>query len=560
MYLNDVFDCSTTSWTSSSDPVTLTIISGSQYASFHTNDPETGTDINLGAVATTIGDSIGDYPLVEDSLRPDSAGEWIVVEAESNGLTSIDSIQAFPPPVVVTLTPPKISPGDTAAITVKQRNVDGTITDFPDYQRFEVGIDSGNAYGTILSSGDTAGYFASIPQPFQFIAADSINADSVMVGIRVGWRLSIASSTVPAEKGSGKKATVLYRASGEQNKSVNAIVKNPPVKSVSAMASKGTPNSVMFVDGDYGIGDVEIEKPTLKIVDHAPWSIWPDLPSGAITGEETSLPGYNHKRGFTISVTDAEGNPVKYAAVIINHNYQQGSGGHAHGATGASTMPKQPWQGTFYGQTLSGSSLALTTNANGIAIVDSLVASQISGTYLITAYLASDPSVMDTVNLNVQVPALVNFNDIIFPKGGKPFTLFQSSTGRANHPANDYCTPAMGDDLLLAIYDFNFWSASKEGGGVPMIVSLNDMSLPWGGIFDIDVDWQTPHILHRIGHSVDINNTGPFQVQDPDNPEDTTARVPTEKGRKLQKYMNDHGEGRQIPEPNSVHFEFDKEY
>jgi hypothetical protein len=225
----------------------------------------------------------------------------------------------------------------------------------------------------------------------------------------------------------------------------------------------------------------------------------------------------------------------------------------------ASTMPKQPWQGTFYGQTLSGSSLALTTNGNGIAIVDSLVASQISGTYLITAYLASDPSVMDTVNLNVQVPRLAHFGDwIIIPAGEtKPYTFFQSNAGNTNHPNNDYCTIAMGDSLFFGILDFYDWSASAdETGDVPMIISLNDMSLPWGGLFDIDVDWQTPHNLHRIGHSVDINNTGPFQTQNPDDPNDPNL---TERGRRLQEYMNGHG-GHRIPEENSVHYEFTKAY
>jgi len=36
-------------------------------------------------------------------------------------------------------------------------------------------------------------------------------------------------------------------------------------------------------------------------------------------------------------------------------------------------------------------------------------------------------------------------------------------------------------------------------------LSVNDMSLPRGGLFDVDADYLTPHNLHRTGQSADIN-------------------------------------------------------
>ncbi len=72
----------------------------------------------------------------------------------------------------------------------------------------------------------------------------------------------------------------------------------------------------------------EEKKYDLKIVDHAPWSIWPALlPCGVTRNEMKSLAGYKPERGFTISVTDGSGKPVNGAAVEIVHNYQQGTGG-----------------------------------------------------------------------------------------------------------------------------------------------------------------------------------------------------------------------------------------
>lgn len=93
--LYPLFDCTTTSWDPGADPVTFTIISGNQYASFHETDSATGMDIKVGSVMT----SPNGYPmcsLVADSVQPDSTGDWVTIEAESNGLVSMDSIQVFP--------------------------------------------------------------------------------------------------------------------------------------------------------------------------------------------------------------------------------------------------------------------------------------------------------------------------------------------------------------------------------------------------------------------------------------------------------------------------------
>jgi len=288
------------------------------------------------------------------------------------------------------------------------------------------------------------------------------------------------------------------------------------------------------------------------------------IPNSAGTADsivtEVYPPDYNYKRGFIISVTDENGKPPrKPMAVEIRHDYQQGTGGHLHGYhDGNSLTPPQKLQGIFYGQGKSDSLLELTTDANGIAVIDSLVASQVSGMYLITAYLASDPSIKDTVNLAVQVPRLVKFDEL-FPGGEKRFSFSQSDTGRANHPDNDYCTTAMGDSLFLGILDFYSWSSSDSAGNgvIPIIVSLNDMSLHWGGVFDIYDTWQPDHKWHRIGRSVDINNPGRiFQYPDPN---DSRRAISTELGGWLKYWMNHH-HGYRVDEGKSVHYEFYNAY
>lgn len=174
--------------------------------------------------------------------------------------------------------------------------------------------------------------------------------------------------------------------------------------------------------------------------------------------------------------------------------------------------------------------------------MDSLVASQISGLYLITVYLKSDVSVKDTVNLAVQVPELVNFDEL-FPQGGKPFTFAQTTQAAAdNHPKNDYCTTAMGDSLFAGIVDFNFWTASRKGGGKQIIVSINDMSLPWGGAFEYEGHWNVNnhHVFHRVGLSVNVNCGG----------------LSDAKIRKLTWILGRYGGGLNDEYPPQVHYGF----
>ncbi|MFZ1081642.1 MAG: hypothetical protein WAO19_06930 [Candidatus Kryptoniota bacterium] len=364
-------DCSST-W-SPADPMTLTVVSGSQYVSFHETNSQTGTDTKVGSVVTTTGGNIGQCMLVADGIAPDPSGNWATIQAVSNGTTKTDSIQIFPlvdhfyvysqpdtiirqgwatlyvqamnsadsaatipedVPLIITagdsgqygyiydnnlqsfgpsfpyseassgavqyfsdgaspgdmqkiavtvtdandpsksgatnlflegdmvvqVNPSEISPGDTALIVVKQRNQDGSLSDFSPNQSFEVGIDSGSAYGTILSSGSTGGYFASIPQPFQFIAADSIGADSVMVSIRVGYQPAMASSTVPGGKGKlgqNMKAKPLM---------ISTKIEGPGLKSSANKVSANTKGYETVSDDnsftlpDYGTGWVEIKE------------------------------------------------------------------------------------------------------------------------------------------------------------------------------------------------------------------------------------------------------------------------------------------------------------
>ena len=107
--------------------------------------------------------------------------------------------------------------------------------------------------------------------------------------------------------------------------------------------------------------------------------------------------------------------------------------------------------------------------------------------------------------------------------------------------------------LLLAGLEFYDCQVELEGTALP--VSINDMSLPLGGYFDLRANWDCDvanptHRFHRIGFSVDINKNGILKC-------DSQGKhcVLTRKGYLLIDAMKDH-HGEINNEQNRVHFGF----
>jgi hypothetical protein len=75
----------------------------------------------------------------------------------------------------------------------------------------------------------------------------------------------------------------------------------------------------------------------------------------------------------------------------------------------------------------------------------------------------------------------------------------------SRHPANHYATPRVRQALQSIADQF-----ASEFSGQPgyQVLEYNDISLVWGGLFDIyrETNWQPPHIYHRVGINVDFSN------------------------------------------------------
>ena len=69
--------------------------------------------------------------------------------------------------------------------------------------------------------------------------------------------------------------------------------------------------------------------------------------------------------------------------------------------------------------------------------------------------------------------------------------------------------------------EFNHWMSSAPAYGIwntaveflsqhpsQVKIAINDMSLPYGGTFDINQNWQTPHVSHQAGKGVDVRGNG----------------------------------------------------
>ncbi len=138
-------DCGST-W-STTDPLTLTITSGSQYASFHGPDPQTGEDTKLDSVVLTTGSDIGKYSLVADGAPPDSNNCYVTVDAKSGATARSGTVQILPSPdhFEVTVSPDTIAHSDTGSTTIYVQAKDAANEDI-DYE------------GAIMISASPAGY------------------------------------------------------------------------------------------------------------------------------------------------------------------------------------------------------------------------------------------------------------------------------------------------------------------------------------------------------------------------------------------------------------------
>lgn len=212
-----------------------------------------------------------------------------------------------------------------------------------------------------------------------------------------------------------------------------------------------------------------------------------DIETGACLGRVT-IPQMDSTVKVDVQLLDALGNPdTKSAGILITFDstaIDVSMAGHFHDGAPGGTFQNADSQVSF----------TCTLTANGSCSIFFLAPTN-AGNYEISATTVS--GLHDSQGLRVIVPNLV----LLEPSSEGDYTL----TGANNfHPVNHYGTSYLTTLIDVVGSTFKHYTGKKLG--------INDMSLAWGGLFDIGpIDfnnysfWSFPHILHRLGNSVDID-------------------------------------------------------
>lgn len=106
------------------------------------------------------------------------------------------------------------------------------------------------------------------------------------------------------------------------------------------------------------------------------------------------------------------------------------------------------------------------------------------------------------------------------------------------HESNHYLTATAANRLLVIAINYHHLYPQ-----VP-VLHVNDASLMWGGVFDLDADWDIPHEEHMRGTVVDIRaNSRP-------------GAIPAENFNSFRKLAKENGVDAKIHNPGetSQHF------
>jgi len=297
-----------------------------------------------------------------------------------------------------------------------------------------------------------------------------------------------------------------------------------------------------------GEARIPVVEQTLKIVMEPPREVRPSIPTEDADTNMTKL----RKKTFEVQMT-------RNKAAVPNHpfrlwtNYVEQTGGHDHGDT---RTVRQTDNNDNYGYFVAeGKSehrrpLDDVTNANGKFEVT--YNASIFGDSMRIYLQSRDPQkakfFKDSVTVVEKVEGLINFRNVV--SNGR-WTFAQSATGATRHADNNWCSQSMSNNLQKAIRKFYNWSMDTLES--PFVLSLNDMSLIFGGRFDVSGKWDSrnsqAHLYHRKGTSVDINDpSNRIKIDDGSRYGKWTAI-----GIKLKNIFDDYGLSPENERP--VHFE-----
>ena len=206
---------------------TVEIVQGQEYGSIHNLLTDESADIftNVETIGSWSGDLINWFEFVADGVQPDFSSPAHVVIRYTPSDANVGIVEhnlyvnfnGYAPGgnVYCIFDRDQIEPGDTAYIVILHQAEDGTLWNFVESCRFEVGMIEGCGGGKILADTIQGTYFYGAAQPIMFVADSTILDTSITVGVRVGLieeeDTTGGSSSSPINNTGGETKFKLYK-------------------------------------------------------------------------------------------------------------------------------------------------------------------------------------------------------------------------------------------------------------------------------------------------------------------------------------------------------------
>ncbi len=241
-----------------------------------------------------------------------------------------------------------------------------------------------------------------------------------------------------------------------------------------------------------GMGIVVIKSSTysLNITIPEPAQIWPTMPSGKSKNPNKR----NVQENIKVALLKDD-LPVINQDITITLQMILPSGGHDH-----TNQPPANLMGQLVGDNIGTTEVTIKTDTTGTGIVK-YTAPEFGGLFEFTAMtVLSEDTLLALDTLKVRVPDLE-----LLPES----EYYTKVGGTAKHHGPpDYQEDHNHYGITKILTSIQNIAADYDSlhSGVKLLI--NDISLPYGGLFDINGDWQPPHKEHRMGKSADIDDTG----------------------------------------------------
>jgi len=254
--------------------------------------------------------------------------------------------------------------------------------------------------------------------------------------------------------------------------------------------------------------------------------IGPDNLTITLSGDTNSTEPWHKKRDpdhlkanlpYKAIVKDQNGQPKTNFGVTITTDVNPDSGGHIH--TNARPKGKLVDRVGTAVKTKDGK-VSIPGKTDGSGVFEfTFGAEEASGTHTLTAKCDSGCQAPASTTVNVKVDGLEQI-----PSGASFYTLIDTDgtvigATSDKHKANHYLTSEAATILLNMASSYHaeikYWTKPSNGkkSVPPLPLYLNDASLAWGGVFDINGDWKVDHIEHRRGAVIDIRaNSKPGSI------------------------------------------------